>query len=109
MTVSVLPRLAEQPRYISSSAAGPLAGATLIFVSLFPARGSYGCSTGSVDRRPSTPTQQSHSRIKRAAVVTLEVDSRHAAIETTDALPKNFTFGGDGLLFFVDKLFHRRT
>lgn len=109
MTESVRPRLAEQPIDHASSAEGPAAGATILRMSLFPASGYCGCSTGGVDQRPSTPTRQSHPEVKRVAHVMKEVVSkRRSAIETTDALPKNFPFGGNGLLFSIDRLFHRR-
>ena len=53
--------------------------------------------------------RQFHPRMKRAALGNLVVDSRRSALETTDALPKNFSFGGSGLIFSLDRLFHRRS
>ena len=108
MTESARPRLAEQPSDGTSSAGGPPAGATRLWGSLFPASGSCGCSTGGVAPRPTTPARQSHPRMKRIAFENSKPVSQRSALETTDALPKNFSFGGNGLLFPIDRLFHRR-
>ena len=108
MTESVVPRDVEQPRDEKSSAGGPPSGATERGGSLFPAVGFRGCSTGDVAPRPATPTRQLHLKTKRSAREMEEVASRRSALETTDALPKNCSFGGNKLLFFLDRLFHRR-
>ena len=109
MTERVEPRDAEQPRDEKSSAGGPPAGATESLGSLFPASGFRGCSTGGVASRPATPTRQSNSKRKRAALEMEEVVPRRSALETTDALPKNSSLGGNGMLFSIDRLFHRRS
>jgi hypothetical protein len=109
MTESVRLKVAEQPSDISSSVEGPPAGTTFLSVSIFPASGSCGCSMGSVDPRPLTQTHQSQSEKNSVAFEIENVVPRQSALETTDALPKNFSFGGNGLLFFVDRLFHRRS
>jgi len=110
MTESARPRLAEQPMDHVSSAVGPAAGATFRMMSLFPAYGFGGCSSGGDDQRPSTPTAQSHPEKKRVEQKKNEVVSkRRSALVTTDALPKNFSPGGIGILFSIDRLFHRRS
>ena len=109
MTESEVARDAEQPRDETSLAGGPPSGATERGGSLFPAVGFRGCSTGGVDQRPSTPAWQSSPRMKRSAFEMEEVASRRSAIETTDALPKNFILGGNRMLFSLDRLFHRRS
>jgi hypothetical protein len=91
------------------SVAGPPAGATALWGSLIPASGSSGCSTGGVAPRPTTPARQSHWRVKKVALENTEVVSKRSALETTDALPKNFVLGGNGLIFSLDRLFHRRS
>ena len=114
MTESARPRAAEQPRDKKSSTGGPKAGATFLWVSLIPAFGSCGCSTVRVDRRPSTRDRWSQQRVTRAAYKLLRTAPRRSAIETvselrtTDALPHNFFGSRKKMLFFVDRLFHRR-
>ena len=108
MTESARPRDAEQPSDDTSSVAGPPAGVTALWGSLIPASGSSGCSTGGVAPRPTTPARQSHWRVKKVALENTEVVSKRSALETTDALPKNFVLGGNGLIFSLDRLFHRR-
>ena len=114
MTESARPRAAEQPRKTTLSAGGPETRATLLWVSLFLASGSCGCSTVRVDRRPSTRHQQSRQGTTRAARM-FTAESRRIAIETasvlrtSDALPQNCSNGSKGMLFSVDRLFHRRS
>ena len=109
MIEKVTPRGAEQPRDITSSAGGPPAGRTFLKMSILPAGGSCGRSTGGVDRRPSPQARQSFSRKEWSAIDVSGVESRRSAIETTDALPKNLLAGDNRMLFSIDKLFHRRT
>jgi hypothetical protein len=43
-------------------------------------------------------------------IVEQEVEpTRRSALVTADALPKNFSSGGNELVFSIDRLFHRRT
>jgi len=109
MIESAVPRHAEQPRHLTSSVEGPPAGATFPSVSYSPASGSRGCSKGSVDQRPSAPFPGSPTGRKRDALGREKVEARRSALVTTDALPKNFAAGGNRMLFFLDRLFHRRS
>ena len=106
----IIPRLTEQPRDDRSLNERPKAGATYLWVSLSPAFGSYGCSTDGVDRKPTMSSDRSHLKMTTVPVETLQVEpTRRSALVTTDALPKNIPLGSNGLLFSIDRLFHRRS
>ena len=62
-----------------------------------------------VDQRPSTQARQPLSKITRAAHEKEEVVPGRSANETTDALSENSLAGDNGMLFSLDKLFHRRS
>lgn len=106
MTGAALPRLADRPRGYMSSVEGPPAGATHLWGS--PAFGSCGRSTGFVDPRPSVEIPAAPAREARCRILVRDIATA-SSLGTTDALPRNFVFfGGNGLVFSVDRLFHRR-
>ena len=109
MTESVSPRLVEQPIDKKSPTVGSPTGETSHKMSLFPASDSFYFTTGRVDQRPSTQSERSLSKMKRTEVDSVEILEVRSALVTTDALPKNWIFGGNGMLFSIDRLFHRRS
>lgn len=109
MTERALPRLAARPSDVTSLAEVPPAGATFLMMSTIPASGSCGRSTGIVECTPTTNTRRFWSRTEMSAYRRMIVDSRRSALETTDALSRNKVgLDSNRMLFFVDRLFHRR-
>ena len=59
---------------------------------------------------PVASNRKSHPKMKIVPVETIQSKPhRRSAIVTADAQSQNLRFVGDGLLFFVDRLFHRRS
>ena len=102
MTESVSPRSVEQPIDKESSTVGSPTGETSHKMSLFSAYDSFYFTTGRVDQRPSTQAQRPLLKMKRTEVDSVELLEVRSALVTTDALPKNWIFGGNGMLFSLD-------
>ena len=109
MAESVSSRIVEQSIDKTSSTEGPNAGEVFTNIPLYPAFGSFDDSVERVDQRPSTQSERSNSKMKRTKIVTVKLLGVRSELATTDALTENCILGGNGTLFSLDRLFHRRS